>query len=202
MCLAASPLAGHRRRRCGEAFYSLGGIKPPDEKALPRRITRSCPEAFVRTAVAQARPVNQEEAGCIGACLRRCRERALMPALLNAVLRQQLLANGGRTARGEDIDPFPVVKLFMPDGSGTWLLTELDPAEPTRAFSLCDPGLGSPELGYVCCSNSRPFGADFVCPWSGTCTSEPTIRSPPTPRRPAPRGGSPYKLRAPNKRHD
>lgn len=37
----------------------------------------------------------------------------------------------------------------MPDGPGTWLLTELDPAEPTRAFGLCDPGLGSPELGYV-----------------------------------------------------
>ncbi|WP_442919221.1 DUF2958 domain-containing protein [Methylobacterium sp. SyP6R] len=73
-----------------------------------------------------------------------------MPALLTAALRQQLLANGGRTARGEDIDPLPVVKLFMPDGAGTWLLTELDPAEPTRAFGLCDPGLGSPELGYVC----------------------------------------------------
>lgn len=43
----------------------------------------------------------------------------------------------------------PAVKLFMPDGPGTWLLTELDPAEPTRAFGLCDPGLGSPELGYV-----------------------------------------------------
>jgi hypothetical protein len=73
-----------------------------------------------------------------------------MPALLTTALRQQLLANGCRTARGEEIDPFPVVKLFMPDGPGTWLLTELDPAEPTRAFGLCDPGLGSPELGYVC----------------------------------------------------
>jgi hypothetical protein len=43
-----------------------------------------------------------------------------------------------------------VVKLFMPDGDGTWLLSELDAAEPTRAFGLCDVGLGSPELGYVC----------------------------------------------------
>ncbi len=73
-----------------------------------------------------------------------------MPALLTAALRQQLLANGRRTARGEETDPFPVVKLFMPDGPGTWLLTELDPAEPTLAFGLCDLGLGSPELGYVC----------------------------------------------------
>lgn len=72
-----------------------------------------------------------------------------MPALLTAAIREQLLANGRRTAHGEEIDPPPVVRLFMPDGAGTWLLTELDPAEPTRAFGLCDPGLGSPELGYV-----------------------------------------------------
>lgn len=70
--------------------------------------------------------------------------------LLTATLRQQLLANGRRTARREEIDPPPVVKLFMPDGPATWLLTEIDPAEPTRAFGLCDAGLGSPELGYVC----------------------------------------------------
>ncbi|TXM71675.1 DUF2958 domain-containing protein [Methylobacterium sp. WL12] len=70
--------------------------------------------------------------------------------LLTAAQRTALLANGQRTARGEDIDPKPVVKLFMPDGPGTWLLTELDPDQPTRAFGLCDTGLGSPELGYVC----------------------------------------------------
>lgn len=73
-----------------------------------------------------------------------------MPALLTAAIREQLLANGRRTARSEEIDPPPVVKLFMPDGPGTWLHTEPDPAEPTRAFGLCDAGLGSPELGYVC----------------------------------------------------
>jgi hypothetical protein len=72
-----------------------------------------------------------------------------MPALVTAAIREQLLANGRRTARGEEIDPPPVVKLFMPDGAGTWLLTEIDPAEPTRAFGLCDVGLGSPELGYI-----------------------------------------------------
>jgi hypothetical protein len=71
-------------------------------------------------------------------------------SFLNATLRQQLLANGDRTARGVEIDPPPVVKLFTADANATWLLTELDPAEPTRAFGLCDAGLGSPELGYVC----------------------------------------------------
>lgn len=70
--------------------------------------------------------------------------------LLSPALRELLLTNGRRTAEGEEIDPPPVVKLFMPDGGGTWLLAEIDPAEQTRAFGLCDVGLGSPELGYVC----------------------------------------------------
>lgn len=61
----------------------------------------------------------------------------------------KLLANGRKSAAGKEIDPLPVVKLFLGDGAATWLLTEIDPAEPTRAFGLCDLGLGSPELGYV-----------------------------------------------------
>jgi hypothetical protein len=69
--------------------------------------------------------------------------------LIPAHLRDQLLANGARSAAGEDIDPFPLVKLFTPDANATWLLTELDPDRPTIAFGLCDLGLGSPELGYV-----------------------------------------------------
>ena len=63
--------------------------------------------------------------------------------------RTQMLANGERTARGEDIDPYPFVKLFAPDGAATWLLTELDPTEPDIAFGLCDLGMGCPELGSV-----------------------------------------------------
>ena len=42
-----------------------------------------------------------------------------------------------------------MVKLFTPDGSATWLLSEIDPDHPDRAFGLCDLGLGFPELGYV-----------------------------------------------------
>jgi len=73
-----------------------------------------------------------------------------MPVLLTTTQRQQLLSNGRQSAAGADLDPPPVVKLFLPDGAATWLLSELDPSEPTRAFGLCDAGLGSPELGYVC----------------------------------------------------
>ena len=63
--------------------------------------------------------------------------------------RTKLLDNGAAAARGEERDPRPVVKLFTPDANATWLLTELDPVEPDRAFGLCDLGLGCPELGYV-----------------------------------------------------
>lgn len=63
--------------------------------------------------------------------------------------RERLLANGRRSAAGDDIDPQPIVKLFTPDADATWLLTELDPDDPGIAFGLCDLGLGAPELGYV-----------------------------------------------------
>jgi hypothetical protein len=57
---------------------------------------------------------------------------------------EQLLANGANSG-----DHFPVVKLFTPDGSGTWLLTEVDPTDQDIAFGLCDLGFGCPELGSV-----------------------------------------------------
>ena len=69
--------------------------------------------------------------------------------LLTDAQRRELTANGERSAAGEEIDPRPVVKLFTPDAGATWLLTELDPSEPDRAFGLCDLGIGCPELGYV-----------------------------------------------------
>ena len=69
--------------------------------------------------------------------------------LLTDAQRRELTANGERSAAGEEIDPRPVVRLFTPDAGATWLLTELDPRDPDRAFGLCDLGLGCPELGYV-----------------------------------------------------
>ena len=71
-----------------------------------------------------------------------------MPLIPDSI-RAALLANGVRSSRGETIDPKPLVKLFTPDANATWLLTELDPEDPHRAFGLCDLGLGCPELGYV-----------------------------------------------------
>ena len=63
--------------------------------------------------------------------------------------RTAMLTNGQKSAAGDTHDPYPVVKLFTPDGAATWLLTELYPADPDIAFGLCDLGLGYPELGTV-----------------------------------------------------
>lgn len=79
---------------------------------------------------------------------------------------EKLAENGRANAEamaddGDTHDFFPVVKLFMPDGAGTWLLTEIDPDEPDIAFGLCDLGFGCPELGSVRISEleaARGFG--------------------------------------------
>jgi hypothetical protein len=73
--------------------------------------------------------------------------------LLTKDLIDQLLRNGRLKDyyAGTDSEPdfMPVVKLFTPDAGCTWLLTELDPADPDTAFGLCDLGMGFPELGSV-----------------------------------------------------
>lgn len=73
--------------------------------------------------------------------------------LLTQSIREQLLRNGRLKDQyaGTDSEPdfIPVVKLFTPDANCTWLLTEVDPADPDIAFGLCDLGMGFPELGSV-----------------------------------------------------
>jgi DUF2958 family protein len=65
--------------------------------------------------------------------------------LLTVEDRVRLFAN----ALADERDHFPVVKLFTPDASATWIISECDPDEPDRLFGLCDLGLNCPELGYV-----------------------------------------------------
>ena len=77
-----------------------------------------------------------------------------MAKLITKAQQQKLLKNGEVSEAaamngGKSPDPRPVVKLFTPDAQATWLLTEIDPAEHTRAFGLCDLGMQSPELGWV-----------------------------------------------------
>jgi hypothetical protein len=67
----------------------------------------------------------------------------------------KLLENGGRTAAGEQLDPEPVLKLFMPDSGWTWLLTEIDPSNHDLAFGLTCNGYDDPKYGYVSISELR-----------------------------------------------
>jgi hypothetical protein len=62
--------------------------------------------------------------------------------------RTEMLANGAARARGEAVDPFPVVKLHTLDAHATWLLSELASDEDT-AYGLVDVGLGMPELAHA-----------------------------------------------------
>jgi hypothetical protein len=61
-----------------------------------------------------------------------------------------------------DIDFKPVVKLFTPDAQCTWLLTELGLDD--IAFGLCDLGLGSPEVGFVCMREIRELRGPLGLP--------------------------------------
>ncbi|MEL3888961.1 DUF2958 domain-containing protein [Ferrovibrio sp. MS7] len=74
--------------------------------------------------------------------------------LLTPDQKARMLANGRAAAEavaddGNTPDVFPVVKLFVPWGAATWLLSELDLEDEDIAFGLCDLGFGCPELGSV-----------------------------------------------------
>jgi hypothetical protein len=74
--------------------------------------------------------------------------------LLTDEQRAKLLDNGRRQeavrATDEELDLWPVVKLFTPDAQCTWLLTEIEPdSEEDVAWGLCDLGMGFPEFGTV-----------------------------------------------------
>ena len=69
-------------------------------------------------------------------------------ALITDEQRMQMLTNGVARARGEAIDPYPVVKLHTLDAGAVWLLVSLD-ADGDQAYGLCDAGIGFPELGTV-----------------------------------------------------
>jgi hypothetical protein len=85
--------------------------------------------------------------------------------LIPEALRARMLANDHNLPNNDD--PIPVVKLFTPDASATWLLTEIDTDSPDSAFGLCDTGQGFPELGYLSlteiASVRGPLGLPVEC---------------------------------------
>lgn len=62
--------------------------------------------------------------------------------------RGEMLANGAARARGDVVDPMPVLKLHTLDAHATWLLAELADDGDT-AYGLIDLGQGMPELGHI-----------------------------------------------------
>lgn len=74
--------------------------------------------------------------------------------LITNEIREQLLANAAATHAAQigdmdEPDHTPVMKLFLPVGGATWLITEMDPENNDILYGLCDLGQGYPELGYV-----------------------------------------------------
>lgn len=69
-------------------------------------------------------------------------------AFLTDEQRRVMLANGAARARGDVLDPYPVVKLCTPDADACWVLVSLD-ASGDLAYGLIDAGTGFPELGEV-----------------------------------------------------
>ena len=49
-----------------------------------------------------------------------------------------LIQNG--QSKSDKMDHIPAAKLYIPRTSYTWLLTELNPANPTKGFALVDHG--------------------------------------------------------------
>jgi len=72
-----------------------------------------------------------------------------MTPLITEEQRAQLLANGATYDTDANYDPYPVVKIFTPDGAATWLLTHLEPECPDVGYGLCDLGFGCPEIGSL-----------------------------------------------------
>jgi hypothetical protein len=95
--------------------------------------------------------------------------------LLTIEIKERLLENGRKQepVRGthDEIDFWPVVKLFTPDAGCTWLLTEIDPEDTDIAFGLCDLGMGFPELGSVSLTELASVRGPSGFRSSATCTS-------------------------------
>ncbi len=85
----------------------------------------------------------------------------LLPPELRFALRANAINAQVAEAKGERLDPVPVIKLFNPLGAATWLATELYEDGDTL-FGLADLGFGCPELGVFSLSEIAsvrlPFG--------------------------------------------
>ena len=65
--------------------------------------------------------------------------------LVTAEQRRQLIDNWN--LEGDALRP--VVKIFSPVGSATWIIASMNPQDEDTMYGLCDLGTGYPEIGYV-----------------------------------------------------
>ncbi len=72
-----------------------------------------------------------------------------MKIITKAINAQLLTNHATEAADGGTGSVRPPLKLFLPWGAATWLISERDPENPDLLFGLCDLGFGSPELGSV-----------------------------------------------------
>ena len=84
--------------------------------------------------------------------------------LLAEAQRLWLIANGVARAGGQEVDPYPVVRLYTLDAGCVWLLSELG-SDGDLAYGLCDVGIGLPALGSVRLSVSRRCAGPRACGW-------------------------------------
>ena len=71
-------------------------------------------------------------------------------AQMDLLLKNGAQANLEREGKAAaDLTRMPVVKLFTPWGSATWLISEINPEDTDIAFGLADLGMGCPEMGSI-----------------------------------------------------
>lgn len=73
------------------------------------------------------------------------------PILITSTQWERLLANGRQTVPGQETFVWPVVRLFQPDATDSWLLTQFDPADPARdrLYALHQREGSRSELGFI-----------------------------------------------------
>ncbi|HEV2553237.1 MAG TPA: DUF2958 domain-containing protein [Bosea sp. (in: a-proteobacteria)] len=86
--------------------------------------------------------------------------------LLRHEARERLIANGhaaqaGTVRLGELV---PVVRLYLGDGRGQWLLAALDPADEDRAYGLVQLGIQAPHFAAVRLSDLPALQGMFDTP--------------------------------------
>jgi hypothetical protein len=59
------------------------------------------------------------------------------------------LRHNGELSLERRHDHVPVLRVFNPYGTASWLLTESDPVEPDHLYGLADVGNGRPLLGWI-----------------------------------------------------